>query len=134
MVKGPLLSLAGAARRYGIGDKSVKALLPTDITVEEGEFICVAGPSGSGKTTLLNLMGLLDLPTEGRVFIMGRDAGALSKGDRATLRRAVVGFVFQSLNLLPVLTARENVEYSLMVRKVGADERNDRAKKALASV
>ncbi|PLX41654.1 MAG: macrolide ABC transporter ATP-binding protein [Deltaproteobacteria bacterium] len=134
MGKGALLNLDGAARFYGEGENRVDALLSTDLTVEEGEFICVAGPSGSGKTTLLNLSGLLDLPSSGRVLVLGRDSGALSKGARASLRRELVGFVFQAHNLLPVLTARENVEYSMLVRGLGAKERSERAQSALTSV
>ena len=123
MAKEAMVELRGAARTYGSDSTVVRALLPTSLSLTCGEFACIAGPSGSGKTTLLNLAGLLDLPTEGAVLLGGVDTGRLSKSARAEVRREKVGFVFQSHNLLPILTAMENVEYALLVRGIGVGER-----------
>ena len=108
-----LVQLEGAARRFGSGHTQVTALHPTSLTVESGELLAVMGPSGSGKTTLLSLVGGLDKPSEGRVVVAGQDVGALKPKDLAILRRRTVGYVFQDLNLLAGLTARENVAIPL---------------------
>jgi putative ABC transport system ATP-binding protein len=104
-----------------------RALDGVSISVDEGEFSVLAGPSGSGKTTLLNLLGTLDGPTSGRVFVDGTDVMTLSEAERSRLRLRKLGFVFQAFNLIPVLTAAENVEFVLLLQGVGADERRQRA-------
>src|ERR1044072_7568864 len=104
-----LVQLDGVARRFGSGHTEVTALHPTSLGVQAGELLAVMGPSGSGKTTLLSLIGGLDRPTEGRVTVAGQDVGSLKSIDLAILRRRTVGYVFQDLNLLAGLTARENV-------------------------
>jgi putative ABC transport system ATP-binding protein len=109
----PIVELQGASRSFGMGHTQVVALHPTDLRVVPGEFLAVMGPSGSGKTTLLSLIGGLDRPTSGRVFVDGRDVGALRSRELAVVRRRTVGYVFQDLNLLPGLTARENVALPL---------------------
>src|SRR5207237_7751934 len=101
-------------------------------SVEPGEFLAVAGPSGSGKTALLNLLGCLDSPTSGEVEIDGECASGLSAGRRADLRARKLGFIFQTFNLIPVLTAWENVEYPLLLTKRGGD--NARVRTALEQV
>jgi len=108
-----LVQLEGAARRFGSGHTEVTALHPTTLSVEAGELLAVMGPSGSGKTTLLSLVGGLDKPSEGRVVVAGQDVGRLKAKDLAILRRRTVGYVFQDLNLLAGLTARENVAIPL---------------------
>jgi putative ABC transport system ATP-binding protein len=109
-----LVELDGAARRrFGTGHTEVTCLHPTTLAVEAGELLAVMGPSGSGKTTLLSLVGGLQKPTEGRVLVAGQDVGALKPKDLAILRRRMVGYVFQDLNLLAGLTARENVSIPL---------------------
>ena len=108
-----VVELEGASRSFGHGHTAVVALHPTDLLVAAGEFLAVMGPSGSGKTTLLSLVGGLDKPTSGRVMVEGRDVGALRPRELAILRRRTVGYVFQDLNLLPGLTARENVALPL---------------------
>ena len=108
-----LVQLEGAARRFGSGHTEVTALHPTSLSVDAGELLAVMGPSGSGKTTLLSLVGGLNKPTEGRVIVAGKDVGALKPKDLAILRRRTVGYVFQDLNLLPSLTAAENVALPL---------------------
>ena len=117
-----LVELVGAARRFGTGHTEVTALHPTSLTVDAGELLAVMGPSGSGKTTLLSLVGGLDRPSEGRVIVDGQDVGALEPRDLAILRRRTVGYVFQDLNLLQGLTARENVSIPLELdgRPLGA--------------
>ncbi len=108
-----LVQLDGAARRFGSGHTEVTALHPTTLAVEAGELLAVMGPSGSGKTTLLSMVGGLDRPSEGRVIVAGQDVGALKSRQLAELRRRTVGYVFQDLNLLAGLTARENVSIPL---------------------
>jgi putative ABC transport system ATP-binding protein len=112
----------------------VHALRGIDLDIARGDFMTIAGPSGSGKTTLLNIIGGLDKPTEGTVVVAGRDLTALSKSELADLRRTQLGFVFQSFNLIPVLTARENVEFALILRGVGEDERRRLAESILGEV
>ncbi|HEX5035287.1 MAG TPA: ABC transporter ATP-binding protein, partial [bacterium] len=103
-----------------------------DFRIEAGQMLCIMGPSGSGKTTLLNLLGLLDEPTSGEIFLQGRSTRNLSYEEKAQLRSRFLGFIFQSFNLFPVLTAYENVEYPLLFHKVSSGERKERVWAALA--
>jgi len=105
---------------------SVRALDGVNFSVATGEFTAIAGPSGSGKTTLLNLIGSLDSPTEGRVEVTGKDLSQLSRKGRAVFRLNNLGFIFQSHNLIPVLSAAENAEFNLLLRGVSAKERRQR--------
>jgi putative ABC transport system ATP-binding protein len=107
----PLVELRGASRHYEIGGTTVRALDAADLRVDAGEFVVILGPSGSGKTTLLNLIGVLDVPTSGSVFIEGRDITSASRRDQFALRRHTIGFIFQSFNLFPGLSALENVQF-----------------------
>ncbi|WP_243664913.1 ABC transporter ATP-binding protein, partial [Rhodothermus marinus] len=116
---------------YDEGAVPVQALRGVSLTIEPGEFTVIAGPSGSGKTTLLNLLGALDVPTEGRVFFEGQDLSTLSRRERARLRLYKIGFVFQAYNLIPVLTALENVEFVLLLQGVPEWERRRRALEVL---
>jgi putative ABC transport system ATP-binding protein len=104
-----------------------RALDGVSMSIEEGEFSVLAGPSGSGKTTLLNLLGTLDGPTSGSVFVDGTDVMTLTEAQRSRLRLRKLGFVFQAFNLVPVLTAAENVEFVLLLQGVGAKERRERS-------
>ncbi len=113
-------------KSYMLGKVPVHALRGIDLRVEAGDFLAVIGPSGSGKSTLLNLIGALDKPTSGRVFIDGADVSTLNENKLAELRRRI-GFVFQFFNLIPRLTARENVELPLAIAGVGRGERRKRA-------
>jgi len=124
----------GVTKVYRQGTLEVRALSDVDLTVARGEFAVLAGPSGSGKTTLLNLIGALDVPTSGTVAIEGRDLGALGGRRLAELRLRRIGFVFQSYNLIPVLTAYENAEYVLLLQGVPAAERKARVTELLAAV
>jgi putative ABC transport system ATP-binding protein len=109
----PVVELDGATRWFGSGHTQVTALHPTSLQVGAGELLAVMGPSGSGKTTLLSLVGGLDKPSAGRVLVAGLDVGSMKSKDLAILRRRTVGYVFQDLNLLAGLTARENVAIPL---------------------
>jgi putative ABC transport system ATP-binding protein len=128
-----LVEMRGVTKEFHTGEVTVEALRGLDLTVEEGEFLSIVGPSGSGKTTLLNLIGALDEATGGEVKALGRDLGDLTRRERAELRLRSFGFVFQAYNLLPVLTARENVEFVLELQGVGR-ERHDRAVSVLSEL
>ncbi|HUL75012.1 MAG TPA: ABC transporter ATP-binding protein [Vicinamibacterales bacterium] len=117
-------------KTFGTGAREVRALKGVDLDVGAGEFVALVGPSGSGKTTFLNLIGALDTPTSGELTVLGRPIGALSKHERAELRLHALGFVFQAYNLVPVLTAIENVEFVLELQGVGA-ARRERAREVL---
>ncbi|HEY6049840.1 MAG TPA: ABC transporter ATP-binding protein, partial [Thermoanaerobaculia bacterium] len=122
-------------RTYAMGEAgAVPAIRGVSLSVGAGEFVALQGPSGSGKTTLLNLLGLLDRPDSGLVTVEGVDAAGLSENARADTRRDRFGFVFQTFNLIPVLSARENVEYPMAIAGRPAAERRDRAKELLATV
>jgi len=122
---GRVVVVKDVSKTYRLGKVTVTALRGVSLTVEPGEFLAIAGPSGSGKTTLLNLIGCLDTPTEGEIEIDGEPIGRLSSGRRADLRARKIGFIFQTFNLIPVLTAYENVEYPLLLqaRAAGANGR-----------
>ncbi len=109
----PLLELKKVKKIYKQGKIEVPALRGVDMTVEEGEFTTIFGPSGSGKTTLLNMIGCLDTPTEGDIHLNGNKISDLSKKELAMTRRLNIGFIFQGYNLIPVLTAYENVEFAI---------------------
>jgi putative ABC transport system ATP-binding protein len=128
-----VVSLEQVVKTYELGRTRVPALRGVSLDVEPGEFLAVAGPSGSGKSTLLNLVGCLDQPTSGRVFIGGRDVLALSDDLLSDLRAETLGFIFQTFNLIPVLSALENVEFPLLLRK-GQGAPRARAREALAAV
>ena len=117
---GPVV-VTDVSKTYRLGKLTVTALDGVSLTVDAGEFLAVAGPSGSGKTTLLNLIGCLDTPTSGEVEIDGEPVSTLSEGRRADLRARKLGFIFQTFNLIPVLTAWENVEYPLLIHRRGGD-------------
>jgi putative ABC transport system ATP-binding protein len=119
---------------YRLGEVCFQALNGVDLEVAAGEFLALAGPSGSGKTTLLNLIGCLDSPTEGEVFLGEEPLSNLSADQMADIRKSKLGFVFQSYNLIPVLTAFENVEYPLILNKIPPDERRKRVKAILSEV
>jgi putative ABC transport system ATP-binding protein len=121
------------SKTYDLGKVTVTALGGVSLIVEPGEFLAIAGPSGSGKTTLLNLIGCLDTPTSGEIEIDGESVGRLGSGKRADLRARKIGFIFQTFNLIPVLTAYENVEYPLLLQKRG-DNARSKVEAALAQV
>ena len=123
----PLVEVRGLVKIYQDKDSvPVRALDGVDFMMEAGEFTAIAGPSGSGKTTLLNLVGGLDRPTEGTVHVAGEDIGQMGRNELATFRLNNIGFVFQAYNLIPVLTAEENAEFTLLMQGVPAKERHAR--------
>jgi len=121
-------------KTYRQGDEDIKALDHVNLTIEQGGFVCLSAPSGGGKTTLLNAIGGLDIPDSGEVWIAERRIDQLSKGQLADLRLANIGFVFQAYNLIPVLTARENVEFVMQVQGVSSAERRQKALEILEEV
>ncbi len=129
-----IVSCKGITKVFGKGELAVHALRGIDLDIMEGDFATLAGPSGSGKTTLLNMIGALDHPTAGEVAVDGQSLSGMSKGALSDLRLSKIGFIFQAYNLVPVLSARENVEFVLRLAKVPASERRSRADAALAEV
>lgn len=120
-----VIRVRGLTRVYRQGELEVNALRGVDLDVRAGEFTAITGPSGSGKTTLLNMMGALDQPTEGSVTVAGHDAAGMSGGAAADFRLDHVGFVFQAYNLIPVLSAYENAEFTLLLRGLPASRRRE---------
>jgi putative ABC transport system ATP-binding protein len=121
-------------KTYRQGDQDIKALDHVSIEIEEGGFVCLSAPSGGGKTTLLNAIGGLDIPDSGEVWIAGQRIDQLSKGELAQIRLRQIGFVFQAYNLIPVLTARENVEFVMQVQGVHANQRREQSMAILEEV
>ena len=121
-------------KTYRQGDQDVKALDHVSIEIDEGGFVCLVAPSGGGKTTLLNAIGGLDIPDSGEVWVADQRIDEMSKGELADLRLANIGFVFQAYNLIPVLTARENVEFVMQVQGVSATDRREKSQAILEEV
>ncbi len=130
----PVFELRGVSRVYEQGANEVRAVDSVDLRIEPGEFVVVAGPSGSGKTTLLQLLGALDRPTAGVILFEGRDLAQLRDADLTELRLRTIGFIFQQFNLIPTLTARENVEIALAPTGLRGADREDAASTLLATV
>jgi putative ABC transport system ATP-binding protein len=130
----PIVELENVTKVYHQGAVDVFALRGLSMRIEKGEFSALSGPSGSGKTTALNMIGALDLPTEGRVRLEGKDLASLSRRDLSRIRRDRIGFVFQAYNLIPVLTAFENAETVLRLQGVDPDERRERVTALMADV
>jgi putative ABC transport system ATP-binding protein len=130
----PLIELRGVSRTFQAGENEVRALEDVDLDVQRGEFTAIMGSSGSGKSTLLHLLGCLDRPTRGAYRLAGRDVSRLSEDERAAVRSREIGFVFQSFNLIPRTSARENVELPLVYGGVSAAEQRERADTALREV
>ncbi len=127
-----LIRVENVSKQYRLGDQLVSALSEVSLTIEEGVFLAIAGPSGSGKSTLLNLMGCIDVPTSGRVLIIDRDTSDSTPDQLADLRARTIGFIFQTFNLFPVLSAEENVEYPLLqFKELDRRERQRRVAKFL---
>jgi putative ABC transport system ATP-binding protein len=129
---GTRVHLDDASKEYRVGEVTVTALDRVDLHVDDSAFVVILGPSGSGKTTLLNLVGALDTATAGRVVVAGQDVTSMSRADRFAFRRHTVSFIFQTFNLLPGLTARENVHFGADV--AGRRDAAERAEEALVAV
>jgi len=126
--------LNSVTKTYGKGRLAVKALDEVSFNVRCGEFLVIMGPSGSGKTTLLNILGLLDKPTQGKVFFLGKDVSRLNDAEASKIRAKHIGFVFQTFNLIPWLTALENVEIALAIAGYPFYKRRRRARELLEAV
>ncbi len=129
-----IVRLEQVIKEYHQDSISVQALRGIDMTIDKGEFMALIGPSGSGKTTLLNLVGGLDIPSSGKIWIADKEIGKLNKRELSMLRLWKVGFVFQEYNLIPVLSALENVEYIMLLQKIPDQERRQRSMAVLAEV
>lgn len=130
-----IVQVENVSKRYMLGEQEVQALSNVSLSIEPGVFLAIAGPSGSGKSTLLNIIGCIDTPSSGRVRIDGRDVSGQTPDQLADLRARTIGFIFQSFNLLPVLSAEENVEYPLLqLRELSKAERRERVAHYLAMV
>jgi len=129
-----VIELKNVFKHYHMGENIVKAVDGISIQIEKGEFVAIMGPSGSGKSTAMNLVGSLDVPTKGYVFLDGEDISLLDESDLAQIRGKKIGFIFQSFNLIPNLTAKENVMIPMMFQGVGIFEREDVAEDLLKLV
>ena len=129
-----VIAMAGIKKIYDTGKVRVEALKGVDLRVGPGEFVAIVGPSGSGKSTLMNLVGCLDTPSGGTYTLRGKEVAGLDKNELARIRNERVGFVFQNFNLLPQITAFENVEMPLMFGGVARKERKERVRALLAKV
>jgi len=131
---GSTLETQQLSKTYRLGSEEVHALCGVDFVAEQGDFIVVNGPSGSGKTTFLNLLSVIDRPTEGEVLIEGEPTSGKTERQLSMLRRSTIGLVFQTFNLVPVLSAAENVEYPLLLQQLPRDERRARVAAMLKEV
>jgi putative ABC transport system ATP-binding protein len=132
--QGVLIALRRVVKDFPLGQQRVRALAGVSLDVADGEFLVVMGPSGSGKSTLLNLIGGLDRPTGGQIWVAGRDIAALDEIALADYRRQMIGFVFQSFNLIPTMTARQNVEFPMVFAGRSPQRRRERAELLLRHV
>ena len=130
----PIIKIESIHKTYNPDKIPVHALRGVDLQIEAGEFTAIVGPSGSGKTTLLNIIGGLDRPSGGKIFINDTDISGLSDNDMIKFRKDNIGFVFQAYNLIPVLTARENVEFVMMLQNKSQQERDNRTDELLEAV
>ena len=128
------ISCKNLSKTFTQGDQVIIGLDGVTITIEEGSFVCLSGPSGSGKTTLLNAMGGLDTPDSGKILVGDRRVDQMGKGDLADMRLHNIGFIFQAYNLIPVLTAQENIEFVMQIQGVPATQRRSKSHAMLAEV
>lgn len=131
---GALVEVKDICKIYNPGENEVRALDHVDVTIEENEFVAIIGHSGSGKSTLMNMLGCLDVPTSGSYFLHGQDVSSMTDDELSDIRNKEIGFIFQGFNLIPNLTAEENVELPLIYRGVGRRERRELAQAALKKV
>ena len=130
-----VVDIENVSKHYTLGEQRVDALCDVSLSIAAGVFLAIAGPSGSGKSTLLNLIGCIDTPSSGCIYINGQDVSGKSADQLADLRARTIGFIFQTFNLLPVLSAQENVEYPLLqLRELSAKERHERVGRYLEIV
>ena len=129
-----IIQLENVAKYYEMGENLVKAVDGINIEIKKGDFVAIMGPSGSGKSTAMNLVGSLDLPTKGEIYLEGHDIAHLDESQLAQIRGKKVGFIFQSFNLIPNLTAKENVMLPMLFQEIDEEEREERAEKLLKLV
>lgn len=129
-----LVTVEGVKKDYTLGKTTIHALRGLDFSVATGEFLSIVGPSGCGKTTLLNLIGCIDTPTAGRITFEGTDVAGLNDNEEADMRLHKIGFIFQSFNLIPVLTVMENVEFPMILTGTPKEQRKRRAAELLEAV
>jgi putative ABC transport system ATP-binding protein len=129
-----MYSLSGVTKTYNKGRQSVQALRGVDLTIDDREWLAIQGPTGHGKSTLLQILGALDRPTSGSVVFNGQDLAAISENRATKVRAASIGFIFQTFNLIPTLSAQENVEAALVPQRIHAAERQSRAAASLTQV
>lgn len=129
-----IIRLENVCKHYKMGDSIVKALDGVDVKINKGDFVVIIGPSGSGKSTMMNMVGALDLSTEGEIYLEGQDIEHLEESELAQIRGSKIGFVFQTFNLIPTLTAIENIALPMVFHGVEKEERIERAEKILAMV
>ena len=123
MTEKPIISIEKVIKNYPVGGKEFRALKDITLSINKGEFAGIVGPSGSGKTTLLNIIGSLDVPTQGEAYVLDKNIAELSHNEAAKLRNYNIGFIFQVFNLLPVYTVFENVEFALLLQKNTVEQR-----------
>lgn len=129
-----IVKIENVWKTYKMGEVDVHALRGVNLTIKKGEFLSVTGPSGSGKSTFMNMIGCLDTPTKGAVYLSNKNISEMSESDLASIRGKKIGFIFQQFNLIPSLTAQENVMLPMLFQKVGENERKKRSKKYLDMV
>ncbi len=134
MEKSSVIQLKNVAKHYQMGDTTVKAVDGVSIDIQQGDFVAIMGPSGSGKSTMMNLVGSLDLATAGDIFLDGLDIEHLEESELAQIRGRKIGFIFQNFNLIPNLTAKENIALPMLFQGVDEEEREINATKLLALV
>lgn len=133
-MKSPIIELKEVWKTYSMGTTDVSALRGVNLTINDGDFVAITGPSGSGKSTMANLLGCLDVPSRGEIYLVGKDIATLSESNRATLRGRTIGFIFQQFNLFPTLTALQNVMLPLEIQDEPTHLAKDRAQTLLTQL
>jgi len=134
MAKQEIIRLENVSKNFQMGDSIIEAVKNVDITINKGDFVAIVGPSGSGKSTMMNLVGALDLSSKGKIFLDGLDIENLEESELAQIRGKKIGFVFQTFNLIPTLTALENVMLPMIFQNVEFEDRKEKAKKLLEDI
>ena len=133
-IKQEIIRLDNVYKRYQMGDSVVNAVCGVDVTINKGDFVAIVGPSGSGKSTMMNLVGALDLASEGDIFLDGINIERLEESELAQIRGRKIGFIFQTFNLVPTLTALENVMLPMIFQEVELEDRQERAERLLKDI
>lgn len=129
-----LIELKNVRKYYKMGEEVIKALDGIDIQIKKGDFVAIIGPSGSGKSTMMNMIGALDLATKGEIYLDDENIESMEESELAQIRGRKIGFVFQTFNLIPTLTASENIALPMIFQKISEEERNERVEKILKKV